>query len=88
MTLLDLDRSSVSSPNSGPVTYAVRDGRMAPVVCQGCGCRLEAPPPWFDDDGDGAGGWRHFPGENGRDARGCRVDCIDRNHRADGTIVI
>jgi hypothetical protein len=53
---------------------AVRDGRLAPVTCIACGCRL-------DDAGDG---FVHFRGFAGRDARGCRIDCAEAMHDADG----
>jgi hypothetical protein len=53
---------------------AVRDGQGAPVTCATCGCRLEHvsasdPSTWF-----------HFGRFAGRDARGCRVHCVDAAH--------
>ena len=45
------------------------------VVCDVCGCRLE--------DADGRA-YRHFAGAPGRDARGCRVPCLDHEHRVSG----
>ena len=53
---------------------AVRDGQVAPVTCAACGCRLERTssadaPTWF-----------HFGRFAGRDARGCRVDCVELAH--------
>jgi hypothetical protein len=53
---------------------AVRDGQGAPVTCATCGCRLEHigsadPSSWF-----------HFGRFAGRDARGCRVHCVDAAH--------
>jgi hypothetical protein len=53
---------------------AVRDGQGAPVTCAACGCRLEHvsasdPSTWF-----------HFGRFAGRDARGCRVHCVDAAH--------
>jgi hypothetical protein len=60
-------------------TYrAVRDGQVAPVTCATCGCRLEHvsasdPATWF-----------HFGRFAGRDARGCRVPCVDLGHEATG----
>lgn len=53
---------------------AVRDGRDAPVTCSACGCRLSA-------EGDS---FVHFNPLGGRDARGCRIDCADAAHDADG----
>jgi hypothetical protein len=58
------------------VPVAVRDGQRAPVTCATCGCRLEGA-------GDGTS-FRHFNPLAGRDARGCRVACVDLVHGADG----
>lgn len=41
------------------------------VTCAACGCRLRAD-------------LRHFEGEPGRDARGCRVECAARLHDRSG----
>lgn len=65
-----------------PTSLAVREGQLAPVTCQACGCRLEAV-------GDAAVGdapvaWFHFGRISGRDARGDRIDCIDAPHDAEG----
>ena len=49
---------------------AVRDGRLAPVTCEACGCRLAAAGDAFV----------HFQGFAGRDARGCRIDCAEATH--------
>jgi hypothetical protein len=57
--------------------FSVRDGRLAPVTCVACGCRLEKR----DDDS-----WWHFAGRGNRDARGCIVDCAERPHYAPGGI--
>lgn len=54
--------------------FSVRDGRIAPVTCVACGCRLEQRA--------GRDGWFHFRGEPGRDARGCIVDCAEDAHYA------
>ncbi len=59
----------------------VRDGRLAPITCASCGCRLEA---------SGLGGratWRHFRAMAGRDARGCRIACADAAHDAAGRVI-
>jgi hypothetical protein len=53
---------------------AVRDGRLGPVTCAACGCRLAA-------SGDG---FVHFQGFAGRDARGCQIDCAEAQHDAAG----
>ena len=53
----------------------VRDGQLAVVTCQACGCRLEAT---------GEGEWRHFGALNGRDARGHTRPCIELVHDASG----
>ena len=58
--------------------------RQGPIVCTVCGCRLVAEER-MAADGEGAGPWRHFEGPPGRDARGCRIDCAEQAHLADGT---
>jgi hypothetical protein len=58
--------------------YAVRGGQSAPVTCVTCGCRL-------DDLGDGSYG--HFQPLGGRDARGCRVACVELLHDSWGRAV-
>lgn len=58
--------------------FAVRDGRAAPVTCAECGCRLEAIGH------PGSEAWFHFQPLAGRDARGCRVDCVDQAHDVSG----
>jgi hypothetical protein len=69
----------IHPPNSNTSgTRAVRDGQSAPVTCATCGCRLEhvgasEPAAWF-----------HFGRFAGRDARGCRVACVDLAHDALG----
>src|SRR5258705_13818505 len=68
-------------PPSDPETarpVAVRDGHGAPVTCSACGCRLRAGMA----DNDIA--WFHFNPLGGRDARGCRVDCVDAPHDVAG----
>ena len=55
--------------------HAVRDGRIAAVTCEVCGCRLDESAP---------GEWFHFGRLGGRDARGCRVACVDAPHDARG----
>src|SRR3954451_11779031 len=57
---------------------AVRDGHGAPVTCAACGWRLRAGMA----DNDIA--WFHFSPLGGRDARGCRVDCVDAPHDVAG----
>jgi hypothetical protein len=74
-------------PGSLPVDGSVRAAADGPVVCRVCGCRLEAPASWFDNDGEQAGTWRHFEGLPGRDARGCRVACVDLGHGRDGRVL-
>ena len=51
--------------------FSVRDGRLAPVTCVACGCRLDRR-----DDGT----WWHFAGRRDRDARGCIVACAEQPH--------
>lgn len=57
--------------------FSVREGRLAPITCVACGCRLARR-----DDGN----WWHFAGTEGRDARGCIVGCADQPHYAPGGI--
>ncbi len=57
--------------------FSVRDGRLAPVTCVVCGCRLERRAD---------GSWWHFSGSGERDARGCIVACAERPHYAPGGI--
>jgi hypothetical protein len=57
---------------------AVRDGQLAPVTCNACGCRLE---PIEAVEGRR---WFHFGRLGDRDARGCRVACIDAIHDTSG----
>ncbi len=57
--------------------FGVRDGRLAPVTCVACGCRLE-------ERADGS--WWHFSGRGDRDARGCIVACAEQPHYAPGGI--
>jgi hypothetical protein len=51
----------------------VRDGRIAPVTCAACGCRLIPSKA----------GFVHFGAGTGVDGRGCRVACIDVPHAHD-----
>jgi hypothetical protein len=55
-------------------SVAVRDGRLAPVTCSACGCRLTPSGDAFI----------HFVGLGGRDARGHLIDCAEAIHDADG----
>lgn len=57
---------------------SVRDGQLAPVTCAACGCRLEPVGP------SGRQAWFHFGRGAGRDARGCRVTCVDAAHDTQG----
>lgn len=54
-------------------------GAEAPVTCKICGCRLTPDP----DDPEHV--WRHFHPFQGRDARGCRVDCVNLPHDRTGS---
>ena len=58
---------------------AVRDGQLAAVTCETCGCRLAE-----SDSGE----WYHFGRLGGRDARGCRVACVDAPHDATGRAAV
>ena len=56
---------------------AVRGGQGAPVTCAACGCRLaQTGEAWF-----------HFNPLGGRDARGCRIACVDAAHDSSGRAV-
>jgi hypothetical protein len=59
-------------------SHAVRAGRIAPVTCGACGCRLEAVGPESEP------AWFHFGRLGGRDARGHVVSCIDAAHDVEG----
>jgi hypothetical protein len=66
------------SPRPDGHEMAVRDGQLAPVTCEACGCRLESV-----DTGETTA-WFHYGRMAGRDARGCRVGCIEAAHDAGG----
>jgi hypothetical protein len=61
---------------------AVRDGQGAPVTCAACGCRLESLGT------KGSDSWAHFGRLGGRDARGCRVPCVDADHDRSGRSIL
>jgi hypothetical protein len=50
-----------------------------PVMCDTCGCRLEARAA-----ADGSPVWYHYAGAAGRDARGCAIACSVAAHDASG----
>ncbi len=62
----------------GPA-LAEREPEGSVLACSACGCRLTARERTPGMGPDAA--WRHFPGGTGRDARGCRVACVDEPHR-------
>lgn len=66
------------SPRNDGQDMAVRDGQLVPVTCESCGCRLESVGR------SDATAWFHFGRMGGRDARGCRVDCVEAAHDAGG----
>ena len=82
MSLFRYDPPLASYAREGFVRPAV-DG---PIVCGTCGCRMEAAASGVDGAGLG-GAWRHFEGLPGRDARGCRVACVDLTHGRDGRVL-
>jgi hypothetical protein len=53
-----------------------------PVTCIACGCRLTTA------GGASPGAWAHFSPLGGRDARGCRVACVDLPHDASGRALL
>ncbi len=63
--------------------HAVRRDEASVLTCARCGCRLTARESLEDGGMYGPNAaWRHFPGiEWGRDARGCRVECMDEPHK-------
>ena len=61
------------------VEHGVRDGRVAPVTCAACGCRLAA-----ETTDTGETRWYHYTTLGGRDARGCTVACVDKPHDRQG----
>ena len=76
------------SPRKGrPLTYPAYDTsgiqgaelRTGPVTCSSCGCRLQRAT---------ADTYRHFAPMAGRDARGCKVDCADAAHDAEGRALV
>jgi hypothetical protein len=62
-------------PSESTHGRAVRDGQGAPITCAACGCRLDRA----DDQT-----WVHFGRFAGRDARGCRVPCVESGHDSFG----
>jgi hypothetical protein len=69
---------SVDFSTSPLGSRAVRDGQSAPVTCGACGCRLQYA------GATGTEAWFHYGRVGDRDARGCRVACIDAPHDAHG----
>jgi hypothetical protein len=68
----------------GGIGYAraIRRDDAAVLTCAACGCRLTARESVRDSGAYGPdAAWRHFAGSAGRDARGCRLDCVDQPHR-------
>ncbi len=53
-----------------------------PVTCAACGCRLEA------DAAVSPSSWTHFAPMAGRDARGCRVECVGLPHDSTGRALV
>ncbi len=61
---------------------AIRRHDSTVLTCGTCGCRLTPRTSLADGGMQGPdAAWRHFPGANGRDARGCTVECMDAPHR-------
>ena len=54
-----------------------------PVTCAVCGCRLTHATTASDPSC-----WTHFSPLGGRDARGCRVACVDLPHDAAGRALL
>ena len=67
----------MSDRSDGRTTFSSRaDG--GPVTCASCGCRLQPVGP------TDAAAFFHFGSMGGRDARGCRLDCVDLAHDSTG----
>ena len=65
---------------SRPLAHHREDSLV--LTCSACGCRLLARQSLADGGGYGPdAAWRHYDGLPGRDARGCRVACVDEPHR-------
>ncbi len=74
-------------PGGSPLIEGfVRAAVDGPVVCRACGCRLEGPGSATDADRL-PNAWHHFEGLPGRDARGCRVACVEVAHGPDGHVL-
>ena len=69
---------------SSRLTASSWSDRQGPVVCQTCGCRLEAIGAW-PGEAESTSTFRHFGGTSGRDARGCLIDCAELDHDLDGS---
>jgi hypothetical protein len=70
---------SPDPPPAWPRGQAAVAGR--PVTCATCGCRLEPAAAGVEI-------WTHFSPLGGRDARGCRVGCVDLPHDASGRALV
>jgi hypothetical protein len=57
-----------------------------PVTCATCGCRLTTDASALTDQD--AIVWTHFSPLGGRDARGCRVACVDLPHDSAGRALL
>jgi hypothetical protein len=75
MTSIDLGISLVTHLRASASGASATRLPGGAVVCDACGCRLT--------DADGLA-YRHYSGAPGRDARGCRVACVDQEHRVSG----
>jgi hypothetical protein len=71
------EEQRLDRPASGPA-LAEREPDGSVLTCSACGCRLTPRERTAGIGPDAA--WRHFAGAFGRDARGCRVDCVDEPH--------
>lgn len=73
----------IDSPDPRPAWLAGQpEIRSRPVTCSVCGCRLQ---PLIDQPTEA---WTHFGSIAGRDARGCRVDCVGLAHDAAGRALV
>lgn len=59
-------------------SFAARRDGSGPVTCATCGCRLQLAGATEGDT------YVHFGPLGGRDARGCRVACVDLAHDPSG----
>ena len=78
-----IERAPMIQPNDPQPAWPRLGATVAggPVTCSLCGCRLTM----LDSPTES---WTHFSPLGGRDARGCRVACVDLPHDASGRALL